>query len=53
MFDGGQLLVGNVVRGPAIIEEETTMVVVFPGWRAELQEPGMYVCRPEANPDPS
>jgi N-methylhydantoinase A len=51
VFDGGQLLVGNVVHGPAIIEEETTTVVVFPGWRAELQDPGMYVCTPEANSD--
>ena len=51
VFDGGQLLVNNVVRGPAIIEEETTTLVVFPGWRAELQDPGMYVCTPEPDAD--
>ena len=46
VYSGAQLLVGNILHGPAIIEEETTTIVVFPGWQAELQDPGMYVMRP-------
>ena len=46
VFDGAKLLVGNVLHGPAIIEEETTTLVVFPGWQAQLQDPGAYVLTP-------
>jgi len=42
VFAGANLLMGNVVHGPAIIEEETTTIIVFPGWKAELADPGMY-----------
>jgi N-methylhydantoinase A len=42
VFAGEKLFVNNVVSGPAIIEEETTTIVVFPGWDAELTDPGMY-----------
>ena len=40
VFIGANLLVGNVVHGPAMIEETTT-IVVFPGWEVELTNPGM------------
>ena len=43
VYDGAELLVGNVVVGPAIIEEITTSIVVFPGWQARLDNPGVYV----------
>jgi N-methylhydantoinase A len=43
VYDGAQLLVGNVVQGPAIIDEVTTTIVVFPGWQVRLDDPGMYV----------
>ena len=43
VYDGAQLLVGNVVVGPAIIEEITTSIVVFPGWQVRLDNPGVYV----------
>ena len=43
VFDGVRLLAGNTICGPAIIEEETTTIVVFPGWRVRLDNPGMYV----------
>jgi N-methylhydantoinase A len=43
VYDGATLLVGNVVRGPAIVEEVTTTIVVFPGWHMRLDDPGMYV----------
>jgi N-methylhydantoinase A len=46
VYDGAKLLVGNVVSGPAIVEEVTTAIVVFPGWRMRLDEPGMYVMTP-------
>lgn len=42
VFDGAKLLVSDSIHGPAIIEEETTTLVVFPGWEAELTDPGMY-----------
>jgi N-methylhydantoinase A len=43
VYDGAQVLVGNCIRGSAIIEEETTTIVVFPGWQVELRDPGVYV----------
>jgi N-methylhydantoinase A len=46
VYDGGKLSVGNVVAGPAVVEEVTTAIVVFPGWRLRLDEPGMYVMTP-------
>ena len=45
IYDGAKLLVGNVVLGPAIIEEATTTIVIFPNWRVRLDDPGMYVMR--------
>ncbi len=43
VYDGVKLLVGNVVVGPAIIEEITTSIAVFPGWQVRLDDPGVYV----------
>lgn len=43
IYDGAKLLVGNILAGPAIIEEETTTIVLFPGWQATLADPGVYV----------
>lgn len=43
VYDGTRLLAGNCIVGPAIIEEETTSVVVFPGWQVRLDDPGVYV----------
>jgi N-methylhydantoinase A len=43
VYAGAQLLVGNQVIGPAIIEEETTSIVIFPGWQVRLDDPGVYV----------
>ena len=43
VYDGARLLAGNRIVGPAIIEEETTSVVVFPGWQVRLDDPGVYV----------
>ncbi len=43
IYAGAKLLVRNQIRGPAIIEEETTSIVVFPGWEVRLDDPGVYV----------
>jgi N-methylhydantoinase A len=32
-----------VLTGPAVIEEPTTTVVVYPGWRATVTETGDYL----------
>ena len=36
---------GAVVTGPAIIEEPTSTLVVYPGWTAELSSTGSYVAQ--------
>ena len=36
---------GAVMTGPAIIEEPTSTLVVYPGWAAELSSSGSYVAR--------
>ncbi len=46
VHDGAKLGAGDVVTGPAIIEETTTTIVIEPGWRAELHESGSYVVTP-------
>jgi len=33
---------GATIKGPAIIEEETTTIVIQPGWRAKLDASGSY-----------
>ncbi|MDF1601773.1 hydantoinase/oxoprolinase family protein [Mesorhizobium sp. YIM 152430] len=43
VHDGARLGAGDVVTGPAIIEETTTTIVIEPGWRAELHESESYV----------
>ncbi len=43
VFRGEALRPGAVVAGPAIIEEPTTTVVVYPGMRASVSAAGNYV----------
>jgi N-methylhydantoinase A len=43
LYDGGKLGAGAVIRGPAIIEEVTTTIVIEPGWTAKLDASGSYV----------
>ena len=43
IYDGAKLGAGSTVAGPAIIEEETTTIVIEPGWTATLHESGSYV----------
>jgi N-methylhydantoinase A len=43
VFDGGRLAVGAALQGPAIVEEETTTIVVFAGSTLSLSRPDLYV----------
>ena len=43
VYDGSVLGAGAVIKGPAIIEEVTTTIVIEPGWTAKLDPSGSYV----------
>jgi N-methylhydantoinase A len=45
VYDGGKLGAGAVIKGPAIIEEVTTTIVIEPGWTAKLDPSGSYVIK--------
>jgi N-methylhydantoinase A len=42
VFLGTDLKAGHEVQGPAIIEETFTTVVVYPGWKARVDDAGDY-----------
>jgi N-methylhydantoinase A len=42
IFRGSELAPGSEVVGPAIIEETFTTIVVYPGWRAQVDDAGDY-----------
>ncbi len=52
IYLGGALAPGTEIAGPAIIEEETTTLVIHPGARARISEGGRYLLTPgeETNP---
>jgi N-methylhydantoinase A len=43
VYDGALLGAGDVLVGPAVIQEVTTTLVIEPDWRAELDATGVYV----------
>jgi N-methylhydantoinase A len=43
VYDGSQVRPGNVIEGPAVVEDVTTTIVVFPGSRLELDEHDVYI----------
>ena len=43
IYDGERIETGNVIEGPAVIEEVTTTIVVFPKSRLVLDERGFYL----------
>ena len=43
IYDGTRLKAGNRIKGPAVIEEPTTTILVEAGWIAELDERATYV----------
>ncbi len=61
IFTGSDLKPGHQVRGPAIIEETFTTIVVYPGWQATVDDAGDYELMrglngysagvPDGNPD--
>jgi len=49
IIDGSALQPGDHVTGPAVIAETFTTVVVYPGWRADVDGAGDYVLRRQAS----
>lgn len=43
IYDGDAMQVGNIVMGPAIIEQTTTTIVVPPDWRLDVTEYDDYL----------
>jgi N-methylhydantoinase A len=43
VYNGSVLGAGATIKGPAIIEEVTTTVVIEPKWSARLDPSGSYV----------
>jgi N-methylhydantoinase A len=43
VYDGARLGAGDRISGPAVIEEDTTTIVVQPSWQIELHETASYV----------
>ena len=43
IYDGTPLGAGATIKGPAVIEEITTTIVVEPGWTARLDASGSYL----------
>ena len=43
VYDGALLGAGDVLVGPAVIQEVTTTLVIEPDWRVELDATGVYV----------
>jgi N-methylhydantoinase A len=42
IFIGSGLEPGHAITGPAIIEESFTTIVVYPGWKAQVDDAGDY-----------
>ncbi|UWQ92839.1 hydantoinase/oxoprolinase family protein [Rhodobacteraceae bacterium M382] len=51
VYDGAALGAGDVLHGPAVIEEVTTTIVIEPGWTVSLHESGVYVLTAETAPE--
>ncbi len=43
IYDGTPLGAGATIKGPAVIEEITTTIVIEPGWTARLDASGSYL----------
>jgi len=46
VYAGGSLSPGHRVKGPGIIEESFTTIIVYPGWQATVDDVGDYVLTP-------
>lgn len=47
VYDGAKLGAGCRIAGPAVVEEETTTLVVEPGWTLSVDKRGVYVLKDE------
>jgi N-methylhydantoinase A len=47
VYDGSKLGAGATIKGPAIIEEVTTTIVIEPRWSARLDVSGSYLMTPK------
>lgn len=48
VYDGSAMGAGDMLHGPAVIEEVTTTIVVEPGWTVSLHDTGVYVVTADA-----
>ena len=45
VYDGNKLSPGNLIDGPAVVEEDTTTLVIENGWVLELHKSGSYIIK--------
>ena len=45
VYDGNKLSPGNLIDGPAVVEEDTTTLVIENGWFLELHKNGTYIIK--------
>ena len=45
VYDGNLLSNGHQIHGPAVVEEDTTTLVIEPGWMLELHKSGTYIIK--------
>ncbi len=45
IYDGDAMMHGNVIQGPAIVEQKTTTIVIPPGYNLEVARYGDYLIR--------
>jgi len=45
VYDGNKLSPGNLIDGPAVVEEDTTTLVIESGWFLELHKSGNYIIK--------
>jgi len=45
VYDGNKLSPGNKINGPAVVEEDTTTLVIEPEWFLELHKSGTYIIK--------
>ncbi len=45
VYDGNKLSPGNLIDGPAVVEEDTTTLVIENGWFLEFHKSGTYIIK--------
>ena len=45
VYDGNKLSPGYKINGPAVVEEDTTTLVIEPEWFLELHKSGTYIIK--------